>query len=73
MVKIRIAAPKIIKMISLEEALTIVEQVAHKIHLSSELIPVNQALGRYVTENIVSRLDLPPFDKAAMDGYAVSA
>lgn len=60
-------------MISLDKALTIVEQVVHKVRLPSESIPVNQALGRIVTENVVSRLDLPPFDKAAMDGYAVSA
>jgi len=60
-------------MILLEEALTIFEQVVRKIRLPNELIPVNQALGRIVAENIVSRLDLPPFDKAAMDGYAVIA
>jgi molybdopterin molybdotransferase len=60
-------------MISLNEALTILEQVVCKIRLPNELIPVNQALGRIITENIVSRLDLPPFDKAAMDGYAVLA
>ncbi len=60
-------------MIPLDEALTILEQVVRKIRLPNELIPVNQALSRIVTENVVSRLDLPPFDKAAMDGYAVIA
>ncbi|KPJ67523.1 MAG: hypothetical protein AMJ43_04550 [Coxiella sp. DG_40] len=60
-------------MISLEEALTIVEQVVRKIKFSGESIPVNQSFGRITTENATSRLDLPPFDKAAMDGYAVLA
>lgn len=60
-------------MILLEEALTILKQVVCKIRLPNESIPVNRAFGRIATENIVSRLDLPPFNKAAMDGYAVLA
>lgn len=31
------------------------------------------ALGRYLAEDVWTRVDLPPFDNSAMDGYAVRA
>lgn len=31
------------------------------------------ALGRVLAENITSKIDVPPFDRAAYDGYAVKA
>jgi len=31
------------------------------------------ALGRILVENVVSKIDVPPFDRAAYDGYAVKA
>ena len=37
----------------------------------TECVPIVEALGRALAEPIVSTLDSPPFDKAAMDGYAV--
>ncbi len=39
--------------------------------LTSELIPVAEADGRVLAEDLVSGVDLPPFDYSAMDGYAV--
>lgn len=41
--------------------------------LSSELVPVAEADGRVLSEDLVSDVDLPPFDYSAMDGYAVSS
>jgi molybdopterin molybdotransferase len=41
--------------------------------LASELIPVADADGRVLSEDLVSDVDLPPFDYSAMDGYAVRA
>src|SRR3954453_19634295 len=35
--------------------------------------PVTAALGRVLAEAVVSDLDMPPSDKALMDGYAVRA
>src|SRR5438105_3986243 len=35
--------------------------------------PGPPALGRVLAEDIASDLDMPPFDKAMMDGYAVRA
>ncbi|HYP90864.1 MAG TPA: gephyrin-like molybdotransferase Glp [Polyangiaceae bacterium] len=41
--------------------------------LSGELIPTAEADGRVLAEDLLSELDLPPFDYSAMDGYAVRA
>jgi molybdopterin molybdotransferase len=41
--------------------------------LPTELIPVADADGRVLAEDLVSEVDLPPFDYSAMDGYAVRA
>jgi molybdopterin molybdotransferase len=39
--------------------------------LESELVPVDEADGRVLSEDLRSSVDLPPFDYSAMDGYAV--
>jgi molybdopterin molybdotransferase len=39
--------------------------------LDGELVPVADADGRVLSEDVVSGVDLPPFDYSAMDGYAV--
>jgi molybdopterin molybdotransferase len=41
--------------------------------LASELVPVDDADGRVLSEDLRSNADLPPFDYSAMDGYAVRA
>ncbi|MEM3586693.1 MAG: molybdopterin molybdotransferase MoeA, partial [Candidatus Jordarchaeaceae archaeon] len=38
-----------------------------------ETIPVTESLGRIIYEDIYSPRDIPHFDRAAMDGYAVIA
>lgn len=38
-----------------------------------ESVPLEQALGRVLAEDIVSGIDVPPADNSAMDGYAVRA
>lgn len=38
-----------------------------------ETVPVSAALGRVLAMDLVSEVDVPPFDRAAMDGYAVVA
>jgi molybdopterin molybdotransferase len=56
-------------LISVEEALA--EILSHVQPLEAERIPILEALGRVLAEEIVSELDIPPFDNSAMDGYAV--
>lgn len=38
-----------------------------------EVLPLNRALGRVLSQDIEARTDVPPFDRASMDGYAVLA
>lgn len=41
--------------------------------LNSELADVRRARGRVLAERIVSTVDIPSFERSAMDGYAVRA
>jgi len=59
------------EMILLAEALDIVENHLKPVNLPTEVIPVRQANGRTVVEEQISVLDVPAFNKSAMDGYAV--
>ena len=59
------------QMISVREAIEIVlEQTSI---LASEAVPLPPALNRILAEDVVADTDLPPFDRAQMDGYAVRA
>lgn len=55
----------------LSDALEII--IANVKPLGSELVPFDRALGRVLAEDIISKVDVPPFDRAAVDGYAVRA
>ncbi|MDI6859798.1 MAG: molybdopterin-binding protein [Methanocellales archaeon] len=59
-------------LISLEKALEIVRSAVKPIE-RTELIPIKEALGRVLSEDTMAKMDVPPFDRAAMDGYAVRA
>jgi molybdopterin molybdotransferase len=41
--------------------------------LPAEPVGLDAALGRVVAEDVVSPLDIPPFESSAMDGYALAA
>jgi molybdopterin molybdotransferase len=41
--------------------------------LDSERVPLDEALGRVTAEDIRAKYDLPPFDRSALDGYALRA
>ena len=55
-------------MILFEEAFAIVMSTVRP--LPTEPIGLRDALGRILAEDICSDIDMPPFDKSAMDGYA---
>ncbi|NJE84392.1 molybdopterin molybdotransferase MoeA [Thermococcus sp. CX2] len=38
-----------------------------------EKVPLDEAYGRVLAEDVVSPIDSPPFDRSAVDGYAVRA
>lgn len=56
-----------------EEALARFETVLAAAPLGIETVPLAAALGRVVAENIVPAIDVPPFDRSTMDGFAVRA
>ena len=58
-------------MLAEEEALAAVLERARP--LPPRRVPLMDALGRILAEPIAADLDLPPFDKALMDGFAVRA
>ena len=41
--------------------------------LDMEERAISDALGQVITEDIVGRFDVPPWDNSAMDGYALRA
>jgi len=41
--------------------------------LGLEVVPFDRAIGRVLAEDVISKVDVPPFDRAAVDGYAVRA
>jgi len=55
-------------MIPFEEALAIVLGAARPVE--AETVGVLSALGRVLAQDVASDIDMPPFDKSAMDGYA---
>jgi molybdopterin molybdotransferase len=59
-------------LISLEEGMRILLDAAQPIR-RTERVPLLQASGRVLAEPIVAAADVPPFPRAAMDGYAVMA
>jgi len=58
-------------MLRIEDALDIILQ--HTPILDEEEVGLAASLGRVLRRDCVSDLDLPPFDRARMDGYALRA
>jgi molybdenum cofactor synthesis domain-containing protein len=58
--------------ISLDEARAIIERATVPIS-RVERVPLDRASGRVLAETVTSSADVPPFARAAMDGYAVRA
>lgn len=55
-------------MIELEKALELIVENCGNIPVID--LPVHETLGYVCAEDLYSKLDMPPFDKSAMDGYA---
>ena len=59
------------KLTKLEDAL---EQLFSHVSLNPvEEIEVSDSLNRILAEDIISEMDIPPFDRSAMDGYSIIA
>lgn len=55
-------------MIRFEEALQTV--LAKAVSVNSETVDMTESAGRVLAADVLSDMDMPPFDKSAMDGYA---
>jgi molybdopterin molybdotransferase len=58
-------------MIPISEAIRVVLQQTARLGVESAAL--SDSLGRVLAEDIIADTDLPPFDRAQMDGYAVRA
>ncbi|WP_417471904.1 gephyrin-like molybdotransferase Glp [Leisingera sp.] len=58
-------------MISVNDART--QLLALVRQLEAETVPLAEAAGRVLAQDVVARRDQPPFSASAMDGYAVNA
>jgi molybdopterin molybdotransferase len=58
--------------IPLEEARALIDGAAHVIS-RVERVPLVEANGRALAEDVIAPFDVPPFSRAGMDGYAVRA
>jgi molybdenum cofactor synthesis domain-containing protein len=58
--------------IALEDATTLIDAAIRPIE-RTERVGLSDASGRVLAEDIVAGADVPPFARAAMDGYAVRA
>jgi len=58
------------ELISIEKAEQILKSI---IHGSTEVVPLDQAYHSILAEDVVAAIDVPSFDRADMDGYAVRA
>jgi molybdopterin molybdotransferase len=58
-------------MIELEQALAILRGIPASVQV--EPVPLENSLGRVLAREVTSPIDSPPFDKSAMDGFAVRA
>jgi molybdopterin biosynthesis enzyme len=55
--------------IDISKALRIIESQINPLPATN--LPLEQAVGRVLREDIIADTDLPPFDRSQMDGYAV--
>jgi molybdopterin molybdotransferase len=62
-------------MLSFEQALNIVKEklATGDLHLGVEVVPLGEARGRVLGEDVVSDRDYPPFHRSIRDGFAVRA
>ncbi|NDD27967.1 MAG: molybdopterin molybdenumtransferase MoeA [Proteobacteria bacterium] len=59
-------------LLPVEEALSILLDAVHPVEETEE-VRLTEAVGRVLAESVTSPHDVPPFDRAAMDGFALRA
>ncbi|MDR2624674.1 MAG: molybdopterin molybdenumtransferase MoeA [Methanobrevibacter sp.] len=63
-----------LKIVEADEAKKIVENLFKECYkIRSENVPIENSYNRVVSEDMHATMDLPPFDKALKDGYAIKS
>ncbi|UCD96808.1 MAG: molybdopterin molybdenumtransferase MoeA [Candidatus Bathyarchaeota archaeon] len=60
------------KLISFDEAKQIIDELQLE-SVGSEVVPLGSASGRVLSSDVESPVDVPPFDRATVDGFTVRA
>jgi molybdopterin molybdotransferase len=58
-----------LKAVTAKEALGMIN--AFPVYLHTELIPLDDSLGRIVAEDIIAHENIPPFSRSLVDGFAI--
>jgi putative molybdopterin biosynthesis protein len=61
------------KLLTLDEAKSIIRRYFKPKPLGVEEIPLLEAYNRVLAENVTATLEIPPFNRSTVDGYAVKA
>ena len=59
-------------LISYHEAKEIIDRHIQPI-IHAQAVPIDSAVNRVLAEDLIAKMNVPPFNRAAMDGYAVKA
>ncbi len=62
-----------LNVVSAEDAHRIFHEAVRPQPLGEEDVPLGEALGRVLSQNIISTIDVPHFDRSNVDGFAVRA
>ncbi len=60
------------KLMSRLEAVRLIDEKVKQI-MCVEDVPIEEAVGRVLAEDLVANFNVPPFNRSSMDGYAVKA
>jgi len=61
------------KLVSVDEAKRVLARSFTPRPVGSEVVALSEAYGRVLAGDVVSLLDIPPFNRSTVDGYAVKA
>ena len=61
------------KLLTYDEAKNLIQQTLKPKPIGTEKIPLLEAYNRVLAEDATSNLDIPPFNRSTVDGYAVQA
>ena len=62
-----------LEVVSLEDARSLVEKRFARVECACERVPLHEAVGREIANDVVAEEGVPPFDRSMVDGFAVIA